>query len=386
MFFNNLIGIGKKSALRISIVGGSNSVMRRGYTKYLKSYLTQAIAQPTTLEYYSLGGVPSVYGVIQQERYDIAATSDIIFFEYSGNDRYAMDDEQYDLNLSAKSLEGFIRKVQKSNSRCLVVLLLFGTNLEEFYNISCPFIELYKLIAKEYNLPVIDITEILRRDRDLDYVKSLYDENDHAHYTRPHGVQVVSRCIVDELGRLGILKSLTSKRKTFHIPDRIPLYPENFEGLKYFDRFEEANYFVQKPKISIYQNTVFREKNFQIHQGNSLNFLLKGRLMVIFIKSDSNDGFIEVKFGSQTMITSTYNSWVSMIRPQNVINLLALPMRKFEPSPDFTPVSISLCPEYPVEFELGYNKIIPTKKDPQKWKLSIIGVAYFGEIKPIVNN
>ena len=58
-------------------------------------------------------------------------------------------------------------------------------------------------------------------------------------------------------------------------------------------------------------------------------------------------------------------------------------MRKFEPSTDFAPVSISVCGEYPQEFELGYNKIVPLKDNPEKWKLSIIGVAYIGEIKPI---
>ena len=383
MFLKDLFGIDRKSDIRISIVGGSNSVMRRGYSKYLKRDLGNAISQSTSIEYYSLGGVPNIYSVIQHERHDIAATSDIIFFEYSANDRYAMDDNHYDLDLAAKSLEGFIRKAQKSNPRCLIVLILFGTNLPEFYASVCSFIKLYQSIGKEYNLPVIDLTEVLSREKGLDYVQSLYDGKDHAHYTRPEGVKAVSQAIVDELDRLGIIKQLKKKKKTFQIPARPPIDSDNFEDLKYFDNFESGNYFKEEPKISIYQNTVFREQTFTIERGNSLDFLLKGRLMIISIKSDLNDGFIKIEFGNQTIVTSTHNSWVNLIKPQNVINLMALPMRKFEPSTDFAPVSISVCSEYPEEFELGYNKIVPAREDPDKWKLSIIGIAYIGEIKPI---
>ena len=383
MFLRKFVGIDKKSTLKVSIVGGSNSVMRRGYTKYLKSYLAQATSKSISLEYYSLGGVPSIYGVIQQARHDIAVQSDIIFFDYRDNDRYAIDARQYGLDLSAKSLEGFIKKVQKSNPKCLIVLILIGTNLDQFYHNPRPVCELYKSIGKQYNLPVIDLTEVLSKDGGLDFVKSLYNEKDHAHYTRPHGVQIVSQAIVDKLDYQGIIKLLKSRKDSFEIPDIPPIAPDNFADLKYFDRFEEGNYFAQQPKISIYQNTVFRERNFTIYRSNSLNFLLKGRLMAILIKSDLNDGFIELEFDSQKIVTSSYNSWVNNIKPQNVINLCALPMHRFKPSTDFTPVSISLCKEYPEKFEIGYNKVVPTKKNPDKWKLSIIGLAYLGEIKPM---
>ena len=383
MSIENLVGIGKKSDLKVSIVGGSNSVMRRGYTKYLKRDLAKEIGQSISFKYYALGGVPNIYSVIQQERHDLAATSDLVFFEYCANDRYAMEDDRYNLDLSAKSLEGFIRKVKQSNSRCLIVLLLFGINSPDFYAGYCCFRKLYKSIGKEYNLPTIDLTEVLSRDGGIEHIKSLFNNKDRAHYARPHGVKAVSKAIVNELNTLGIIDLLKSKRRKLQITDRIPIYPDNFENLKYFDRFESGNYFTSKPKISVYQNTVYREKNFKILPDNSLQFLLKGKLMLVFIKSDKNDGFVEIKFDNQSIVTSSYNSWVHKIKPQNVINFMALPMHKFEPSADFASVSISICSQYPSKFELGYSKIVPLKNNPKKWKLSIIGIAYIGEIKPI---
>jgi hypothetical protein len=383
MFIKNLLNINKQSILRISIVGGSNSVMRRGYAKYLDTYISKTSFRSTSLKYYSLGGVPNIYGAIQQDRHDIAANSDLIFFEYCVNDRLAVEEEQYSLELVGKSLEGFIRKVKKSNPSCLIVILIFGINLSSFYDNHCQLSELYKSIGEQYNLPVINLTKVLIESQGLDYVKSLYNDKDHAHYTRPEGVQVIAQVIVNKLDEIGIIKNLKSRSNQYKTIDIKPIYSDNFENLVFFDRFENGNFFSKPPQISIYQNTVFREKNFTIYQGNSLDFLLKGKLMAIFIKSDLNDGFINIEFNGQRIVTSSYSEWVNNIKPQNVINLITLPLRRFAASSDFAPVSISLCPEYPQDFELDFVKVVPTKSDPQKWKLSIIGIAYIGELKSL---
>lgn len=387
MFIRNLAGINRKSKIKISIVGGSNSVIRKGYAKYLDSSIAKWTAQSTALKYYSLGGVPNIYGTIQEDRYDIASNSDIIFFEYCVNDRHAIEIDHYSLELAGKSLEGFIRKAKKSNPNCLIIILIFGINLEEFYNNYCYLSELYRSIGKQYDLPVIDITELLSKTRGLDYVKSLYHDKDHAHYTRPHGVQIVSQTIVDQLDKMGIFDTLKSlkkfPKKQSTTIDSPAIYPDNFENLAYFDRFKSGNFFSNKPKISVYQNTVYRERNYTIYPGNSLNFLLKGKLMAIFIKSDLNDGFITIEFNNQRIVTSSYSAYVHKIRPQNIITLITLPLHRFSESQDFSPVSISLCQEYPNDFELDFEKTIPSKKDPQKWKLSIIGIAFIGKLKPL---
>jgi len=120
-----------------------------------------------------------------------------------------------------------------------------------------------------------------------------------------------------------------------------PIYEDNFENLTFLENFEDTGFFLNQPKVSVFQNTVFREKNLTIHQGNSLKFLLKGKLVAIFIKSDPNDGFIKIDFNSQQIVTSTYSSWISKLRPQN-ITLISLPLLRFSASQDFSAVSINL--------------------------------------------
>lgn len=382
MFLKKLVNAEKQASLKISVVGGSNSVMREGYTKYLNNYLRQITCQKTLIKYYSLGGVPNIFGVIQEARYNIALDSDIIFFEYCINDRHAIELDSYSLELAGRSLEGFIRKCQRSNPFCLIVLVIFGVNQEKYYQQSCVLSQLYELIGKHYYSPVVNLTNLLSEQKGKDFIKSLYSHKDDAHYTRPYGVQIVGQTIIEQLDKIGIINSLKSNKNYRRNIGIKPIYQDNFENLAFFENFEQGNFFEHQPKISVYQNTVYREKNFSLCGGNSLRFLLKGKLVAIYIKSDLNDGLIEIRFGQQLIVTSSYSSWVNKIRPQNVINLITLPLRQFSATQDFAPVSIACCREYSDIFELDYIKQEPNHKNPQKWKLNIIGIAYIGELKP----
>lgn len=69
----------KEEVLRVAIVGGSNSVMRKGYANYLDASISKSASRPTQLNYYSLGGTHSIYGLIQEDRHRISANNDIIF-------------------------------------------------------------------------------------------------------------------------------------------------------------------------------------------------------------------------------------------------------------------------------------------------------------------
>jgi hypothetical protein len=382
MFLEKLVNLRKQASLKISIVGGSNSVMREGYSKYLNNYLHQATSQETSIKYYSLGGVSNIFGLIQQDRYNIARNSDIIFFEYCVNDRHAIEVDCYSLELAGKSLEGFIRKCQKANPFCLIVLIIFGVNKEDYYQTTCALSELYQSIGEHYRLPVINLTNLLNEQKGQGFVKSLYGDKDVAHYTRPFGVKIVAQTIVEQLDKIGVIRSLNSTKNFSENLGIKPIYQDNFENLAFFEHFEQGKFFDHHPRISVYQNTVYREKIFTLTQGNSLKFWLKGKLAALYIKSDLNDGLIEINFAEQRLVTSTYSEWVNNIKPQNVINLVTLPLSKFSESQDFAPVLIACCQEYSDNCELDYIKIIPKKKDPQKWKLNIIGIAYVGEIKP----
>jgi hypothetical protein len=376
-----LMPFSRQEMLRIAIVGGSNSVMRMGYVNHLNRLIGKATDRLTQLNYYSLGGTHSVYGLIQADRQAIAINNDVIFFEYSVNDRYAIEQGSYSLDLAGKVLEGFIRKVRDSNPNCLIVILLFR-HLDHFYDDHCQLDDLFGAIAQKYNLPVVDVTASLRQSPDLSQVKALYEESDPSHYSRPQGVETVAQIIADQLNEMGVMQDLRLGKPWVSPQNLPPIYPDNFQGLAFFDRFDQGKFFAEKLDASIYQNSIFREKYFPISQDNALRFLLKGRLLAVFVKADLDHGFIQIEFDNDCIITSTYASWLNPVKPRNAITLVTLPSVCFSESLDFVPVSISNCSEQPQSFELEYHKILPRQQDPRKWKLNIIGIAYIGELKP----
>jgi hypothetical protein len=376
-----LMPFSRQEMLRIAIVGGSNSVMRMGYVNHLNRLIGKATDRLTQLNYYALGGTHSVYGLIQADRQAIAINNDVIFFEYSVNDRYAIEQGSYSLDLAGKVLEGFIRKVRDANPNCLIVILLFR-HLDHFYDDNCQLDDLFGAIAQKYNLPVVDVTALLRKSPDLSQVKALYEESDPSHYSRPQGVSTVAQIIADQLNQMGVMQDLRLGRPLARSQNLPPIYPDHFQGLTFFDRFDQGKFSAQNLDASIYQNSIFREKYFPISQDNALKFLLKGRLLAVFVKADLDHGFIQIEFDNDCIITSTYASWLNPVKPRNAITLVTLPSVCFSESLDFVPVSISNCSEQPQSFELEYHKILPRQQDPRKWKLNIIGIAYIGELKP----
>ncbi|WP_036477070.1 SGNH/GDSL hydrolase family protein [Myxosarcina sp. GI1] len=380
----------EKSILNIAIAGGSNSLIRNGYTKYLNDSIGQITGRQTRLNYYAVGGVTNVHALVQNYRYSIEVNSDLIFYEYCINTRHAIEIKKYSLELAGKALEGFIRRVKNLNPQCIIIILIFGVNLDDYYENDCDVSNLYELIGKHYDIPIVNLTSLLIKERGIDFTKSLYNNKDHAHYTRPYGVKVVADRIVKYLKNLGITEVLTSKdyRQKTELENlsNIPkLYQDNFEQLAFLDCFQDNCFTGNKPKVSVYQNSVFKEQNYTIDRETSLNFFLKGRLAGIYIKSDLNDGFFRINFNSQQLVTSSFSSWNNYIKSQN-ISFISLPLLKFSPSTDFNKLSISICPDYPEKFELDIFKTVPMRNNPNKWKLNIIGVAYIGEISYLSNS
>jgi hypothetical protein len=369
----------KKKPLRIAIVGGSNSFMRTGYTHYLNYYLSQQISCPTELNYYSLGGIHSIYGLIQEDRHNIASNNDIIFFESFMNDQYAIDQGHYTLDLAGQCIESFVRRAKKSNPECLIVIVMLK-NLGQLLSSDDSLLNSYKSIAYNYELPFIDITKLLCQTKDLSYVRSLYAENDDAHFSKPYGVKVVAQKIIEELIRIGVIQNSKLIRKINSL-DRPSIYGDSLNDLKFINNFEEGNFFIKKPQSLVYQNSVFREKYYPVSQGDPLRFMLKGRLVAIFVKADLDHGFMSIEFNNQYLCVSNYVTWMNNIKPRNAIILEAQPIVRFHESLDFSEVLISNCAEYPYYPEVGYHRILPVQNNVKKWKLNVIGIAYVGEIK-----
>lgn len=358
--------------LKVAIIGGSNSFMRNGYTKYLQEYIVEETGENVELSNFSLGGVTSLCGVIQNCRHNIAKNHDIIFYEYCVNDRSAVIDGQYSTRKAGMALEGFIRQAKSMNPFCVIIILIFGTNLPRYYNNCCQISAMYESVARRYDIPVINITEILLATKGFKFIKSLYKKDDPAHYARPQGTKIIGKLIAEQIvANNWLIPKFQQINKYYR------MYTGHLQNLQFISNFDSQLHQNNIEK-STFKNSLFEEEIYTIKADASLNFQFKGRLLGIMLKSDWYDGLFKIRLGDQELITSSFSAWVEEEEMSN-INLLSLPYLKDISCNEFSELSISVCQKNVKNYELDVRKKRP-KVTPKDWKISIVGIAYIGEI------
>ena len=358
--------------LKVAIIGSSNSVMRNGYTKYLQEDIAKITGKNVELSYFSLGGVTSLFGVIQNYRYSISKNHDIIFFEYCINDRGEFFAGKYTLRMAGMALEGFIRQAKSMNPNCVIIILIFGINLPRYYNNCCQISAIYESVARRYEIAVINITEILLATKGIKFIKELYIKDDPVHYARPNGTKIIAKVIAEQIAKRNLLN-----QKFKDINKYYRMYVRNLQNLKFFSNFDSQ---LNQNNIekSTFKNRLYEEDIYTIRANASLNLKFKGRLLGLMLKSDWYDGIFKLKLGDQELITSSFSEFIKN-KSMNNINLLSLPYKNFKACNEFNNLSISICYNNLENYELGMHKKKP-KVSPKEWKLSIVGIAYTGEI------
>ena len=369
---NEVLYSNSQEQLKVAVVGGSNSVMRSGYTKYLPEYIADNTSKKVKLSHFALGGVTSFFGAIQNSRYNIAKSHDIIFFEYCVNDRGALNDSKYTFRMVGMAVEGFIRQAKSMNPNCIIIILIFGTNLPNYYNNCCQISAMYENIAQRYEIPVINITEILLAQKGINFVKKLYKENEPAHYSRPYGTKIIAKVIAEQIKTRNLFSLQPKGLNKYY-----RMYPGNLQNLKFFSDFDSIKNQNNIEK-STFKNSLFEEDIYTLKTGSFFNLKFKGRLLGVMLKSDWNDGLFKIKLGEQELITSSFSTWIKQEEMSN-INLLSLPFKKFMRCDQVSELSISVCQTNQENYELDLFKGIP-RVSPTEWKTSIIGIAYIGEI------
>ena len=371
-----MLALNSNKTLKVAIVGGSNSVMRYGYSHYFQKYINSRTGADVELASFSLGGVTSLYGLIQNCRHEIAKNHDLILFEYCVNDRSACYQKKISQEIAGMALEGFIRQSKTMNPMCNIAILIFGTNRPKYYNFCCNVSAVYESVARRYNIPVINLTEILLAGKGINFIKGLYGKDDPNHYSRPEGVEVVGKTIAEQILQSKLLENKKAESERYY-----RVYAENLQDLKFVSNFDS---YVENhnAKKTIFKNSLFHETIYTFDANSPLKFELKGQLLSLLIKSDWYSGLLKIEFEDIEFITSFFSIYVKNAEKSN-ITLLNLPYNKIANRQEFKQLSISVCSNYIDKHHLDFNKVSP-ESNPDEWKLNLIGIAYTGELKSLV--
>ncbi|MEL6439229.1 MAG: hypothetical protein AAFQ80_08270 [Cyanobacteria bacterium J06621_8] len=221
------------------------------------------------------------------------------------------------------------------------------------------------------------VTEILLATKGINFIKALYKDGKPAHDARPKGTQIVAEIIAKQIINHDWFNPQSIKPTTIQ-----RVYANNLQNLKFFNNFDILlnQEYIEK---SYFKNSLFEEDVYKIRSNYIMNFNFKGRLLGIMLKSDWYDGLFKIKLGQQELITSSFSVFVKE-KGTNNINLLSLPFKKSMQCHDFQKLSISVCQNNLDNYELDACKKKP-QVSPENWKMSIIGIAYTGQIYALAN-
>lgn len=217
--------------MEILIVGGSNSVMKQGYSDQLAILLDQPdiielTGSKTWIKNLSVGANSAMRGLETLKSADLDSV-DILVLEYFINDlpMFSRDGAEFWL----ACYEGMIRYALSVNPRLRIVPLMLGRRDKRFYTIQEDMRDSMRALAEKYNLKLVDFDQFAHQH--LTYQNqftALY--SDGAHYQRPQITSLIASQIL-----LKILGTFSTPASDLDPSTVTPLNPVTFEGARAID-------------------------------------------------------------------------------------------------------------------------------------------------------
>jgi len=256
--------------MRISIIGGSNSVTKDSY-----SYILERDGY--NINNKSIGATNSIYGIINILKYNLIEESDLLIFEYFVN-----DNNQYFLNINnvervSETLITIISKCLIKRTK-LIFILIYNKNdkLNNRYDNSLMF-STYKDIIKKYNIPNIDVYDLLYEKYEKKWYKYYRDET----HLSKEGFILLSEEIKNKITNMPLLE-LKEENEYKNLDD-------DFYCIK-IDKYIKNG---DKSLKNIY-NSIINLNYYEIDNKMELIFDSKCRIIGIEYICDNESGFIEV--------------------------------------------------------------------------------------------
>lgn len=276
--------------MKIFISGGSNSVMKKGYTYFLKKYLAQSgLLSNIEIKNISVGtntSLMSLMRLLQTET--IINSGDCIIWEYGVNDinNHIKDRE---IEYISKILIMIIAFCNKNNLN-LIPLIIYPE--KHYKNSNCFLIKEYHYIFNSHGISVIDIKNRFRQDFFVDLLPEIDWEVNH-HIRGGHLVtSIVGKFIADEIikiynsGNCKIIPPFVEPEKTIDI-----------KNIKFINAQQLYNLSSVKTKLEEFSNSLLGTIKYL--DTEEMSFILEGTLIGIQTLSTPNSSLFNIKIGDQ---------------------------------------------------------------------------------------
>jgi len=362
--------------MKITVIGGSNSLLKTGYVPIVVNLLEQAQGEAVELNNLAIGNTFSHFGFWQILTKNNHHDSDVIIIEYALNDQELSSSRLF--NQWANIYEGIISKLRKDNPKAQIIAPLFMTRKAIQNPKITTFLSGAALINLRYSIDSIDVTQLLYSLGGAQYWDAPKDwYRDGPHYNKNIqaiiGKEVVDR-IIKGAGR-SFYKEYFPVSSDFFINPKSAAKEGNIQRI-----------FHCAEKLITYKNSIVEEKAAVFTKNTPLKFSVKGKLLALIIISTKDDGVIKINFNNETAFASLRRKIFDNDNSKFLLNILVPDQylkHETPPSVDFEDYNFSVIEDYKDVCDRVVCRGSARIPDDGIHSLAVVDILYVGEIRSV---
>lgn len=275
-------------ALKLCVIGGSNSLMSSGYTPPLVALLERNTGRRVELRNLAIGGTTCQFGLWHTVTKKSHIGADIIIVEYALNDailaRFAINQQW------AKAYEGLLARLRKDNPTAQILSpLLFtqnNTGRIQLTGIAAGV----AMINMRYGVATIDVTQRLAAKVPVNFWNSHNDWfRDPSHYNK------FLQVMIAEMVADGIIKG-DGRAADGHFVPVVPGHFINAQSAVAAGKF--AAMVPPSTEFREFSNSLTSMRAAMLQEGGALKFKIQGTVIAVIVASTRADGVVCIQFGS----------------------------------------------------------------------------------------
>jgi hypothetical protein len=273
------------SSRKLLAIGGSNTRMKAGYIRSLRSGLERGGIELGSLRNISLGANSCLMGLISLETESDIEKPDIVTIEYAVNDYALVASDMSDLWHAA--YEGLVRQVRRRWPEALICCIILGR--EEYRK------DLWEIITSGTRRIAEHYPNVIFVDCPTSLHPNLDGEEHHALFADP---MHYCPAMQDAAGQLAA-DMILSAPKGAVAPMPHSLHPESLDPISVVD------FSAMDGVTETFQNSAVMAKALKLEAGKTLSVSLPGRLVAISFVSRKDGGSFIIQNGNQAALIHT---------------------------------------------------------------------------------
>ncbi|WP_375449404.1 SGNH/GDSL hydrolase family protein [uncultured Devosia sp.] len=277
--------------VRVTLIGGSNTLMVPGYVTQLLPMAAQRGLHLDVVANLAVGGTSCGYGLYALKTTEAVEQSDLLIVEYGINDGWIYGDERRRVRHWARFYEGIIRHALERNPQLIVCSVVLGARNGTWLG-AVPSVDAgMHYLSSWYRSAIIDVNASLLRRYGREVVTNPSFYMDQGHYARPVATAMVAEIVLD-----GLVDAIAQGPRQVALPPAIDA--KNFASAGTVTAALLAD-MTGQPLVD-YRNRIFSLDAFDLAEQQIAFRIEGGKLLSINYACDEATGMVAITRNGKT--------------------------------------------------------------------------------------